>query len=47
LLLEHGYDQAQAVRDILLSHQFVEVRSWTDIAGIERVSGGIGVKQTG
>lgn len=40
LLLEHGYDQAQSVRDLLVSNGFTGVRSWTDIAGIERVSGG-------
>lgn len=40
LLLEHGYDQAGAVRDLLAQHGFQQVRSWTDLAGIERVSGG-------
>jgi len=40
LLFEHGYDQAQAVRDLLQSAQFQQVQSWQDIAGIERVSGG-------
>jgi release factor glutamine methyltransferase len=40
LLLEHGYDQAAAVRDLLAARGFVEVRSWQDLAGIERVSGG-------
>lgn len=40
LLLEHGYDQAQAVRDLLASRGFTSVSSQRDIAGIERCSGG-------
>lgn len=40
LLMEHGYDQAPAVRSLLAQHGFREVQSWTDLAGIERVSGG-------
>lgn len=40
LLLEHGYDQAEAVRAMLKAQGFGEVRSWRDLAGIERVSGG-------
>lgn len=40
LLLEHGYDQAGAVRALLEQHSFIEVFSATDMAGIERVSGG-------
>jgi release factor glutamine methyltransferase len=39
LLMEHGYDQSAAVRALLSSHGFHEVQSWTDLAGIERVSG--------
>lgn len=39
LLLEHGYDQADAVRGLLRQQGFVEVQSWRDLAGIERVSG--------
>ncbi len=39
LLLEHGYDQAAAVRALLQAHAFGEVQSWQDLAGIERVSG--------
>ncbi|MBN8744995.1 MAG: peptide chain release factor N(5)-glutamine methyltransferase [Thiomonas arsenitoxydans] len=41
LLLEHGYDQAAAVRDLLEAHGYREVFSARDLAGIERVSGGI------
>jgi len=40
LLLEHGYDQADAVRGLLAARGFGGVRSWRDLAGIERVSGG-------
>ena len=40
LLLEHGYDQAQAVRDLLTASGFVQVQSRHDLAGIERCSGG-------
>ena len=40
LLLEHGYDQAEAVRALLLDAGYDEVQSWRDLGGIERVSGG-------
>lgn len=40
LLLEHGYNQAQAVRELLNKAGFDLVFSACDIAGIERVSGG-------
>jgi release factor glutamine methyltransferase len=40
LFLEHGFDQAGNVRNLLTTHQFTQVQSWKDIAGIERVSGG-------
>ena len=40
LLLEHGYDQADAVRDLLQQRGFQDVQSWRDLADIERVSGG-------
>ncbi|MGW8389773.1 peptide chain release factor N(5)-glutamine methyltransferase [Pseudoduganella sp. HUAS MS19] len=40
LLMEHGYDQPAAVRELLLSSGYTEVQSWQDLAGIERVSGG-------
>ncbi len=39
LLLEHGYDQAGAVRALLDAQAYQEVRSWRDLAGVERVSG--------
>jgi release factor glutamine methyltransferase len=40
LLLEHGYDQAQAVRTLLLAQGFGEVQSRRDLAGQERCSAG-------
>jgi release factor glutamine methyltransferase len=40
LLMEHGYDQADAVRELLAAAGFEQVASWHDLAGIERVSGG-------
>ena len=40
LLLEHGYDQAQACRDRLSKTGFTGVFSLPDLAGILRVSGG-------
>lgn len=40
LLLEHGYDQAAAVRTLLAQAGFLNVQSRTDLAGIERCSGG-------
>ncbi len=40
LLMEHGYDQAAAVRALLAGTGFTDVQSWRDLAGIERVSGG-------
>jgi release factor glutamine methyltransferase len=40
LLLEHGYDQAEACRRLLSEAGFREVLSHPDLAGIMRVSGG-------
>ncbi|MHB1099853.1 MAG: peptide chain release factor N(5)-glutamine methyltransferase [Burkholderiales bacterium] len=39
LLFEHGYNQGEICRE-LLSKSFVEVATWRDLSGIERVSGG-------
>ena len=41
LLLEHGYDQATAVRELLLQKGFTQVQSRNDLAGIARCSGGM------
>ena len=38
LLLEHGYDQAAAVRDILQTNGFIDVMSKYDLQGHERIS---------
>jgi release factor glutamine methyltransferase len=40
LLLEHGWDQAEAVRALLSAAGFNAVASRRDLAGIERCSGG-------
>ena len=40
LLLEHGHDQAEAVRELLASAGFTAVCSQRDLAGIPRCSGG-------
>jgi release factor glutamine methyltransferase len=40
LLLEHGYDQAAAVRELLINAGFDQVQSRRDLTGIERCSGG-------
>jgi release factor glutamine methyltransferase len=39
LLMEHGYDQASAVRALLARAGWQQVQSWQDLSGIERVSG--------
>jgi release factor glutamine methyltransferase len=40
LWLEHGWDQAPAVRELLRKAGFTGVKSHTDLANIERISGG-------
>ena len=40
LLLEHGYDQADAVQQLLLARGFTHVQGRQDLAGIVRCSGG-------
>ena len=40
LLLEHGFDQALPVRELLARRGFLQVQSRLDLAGIERCSGG-------
>ena len=37
LLVEHGHDQARAVRALFADAGLVGIRSWPDLAGIERV----------
>ncbi len=38
LMLEHGYDQAEAVRELLSAQGFGEVHSRTDLGGHQRIS---------
>jgi len=38
LLLEHGYDQGEAVRALLVHHGFADVQSRLDLSGHERIS---------
>lgn len=40
LMLEHGYDQAERARGLLVASGYAEVFSACDLSGIERVSGG-------
>ena len=40
LLLEHGYDQAARVRASMLERGFDNIETRTDLAGVERISGG-------
>jgi len=41
LWVEHGWDQAASVRRLLSESGFQRVRSRRDLAGIERISGGV------
>lgn len=38
LLLEHGYDQGEAVRQILRAHGFTAIETLPDLAGLDRVT---------
>jgi len=40
LLIEHGYDQAEACRDLLHDGGFADLVSRADIAGLRRIAGG-------
>lgn len=41
LLFEHGWDQGAASRELLQAAGFSAAQSWCDLAGHERISGGI------
>lgn len=41
LFMEHGYDQASRVRSLLTDAGFASIASHRDLAGIERVTGGL------
>ncbi|MGU7783850.1 peptide chain release factor N(5)-glutamine methyltransferase [Burkholderia sp. PU8-34] len=40
LWIEHGYDQAEAVRTLLAARGYIAIESLTDLAAIERTTGG-------
>lgn len=40
LLLEHGYDQAAAVRELLARHDFEQIESRVDLGGHQRITFG-------
>lgn len=40
LLLEHGYDQAEPVRDLLNAHGFLDMTTRQDLSSIDRCTGG-------
>jgi release factor glutamine methyltransferase len=46
LLLEHGTGQGPAVRGLLEAAGFAGIRTWRDLAGHERVTGGIRPRET-
>jgi release factor glutamine methyltransferase len=41
LLVEHGYDQAEKVRQLFHDAKYNEIKSYCDLSGIERVTVGI------
>ncbi|MBS1154334.1 MAG: protein-(glutamine-N5) methyltransferase, release factor-specific [Proteobacteria bacterium] len=41
LLFEHGWDQGAASRELLQAAGYQDVQSWRDLAGHERISGGV------
>ncbi len=40
LFVEHGWDQAEAVRQLFQQARYTRVESLPDLAGIDRVTGG-------
>jgi release factor glutamine methyltransferase len=38
LMLEHGYQQAEAVRELMKKHQLVSIKTYPDHAGLDRVT---------
>lgn len=40
LWVEHGYQQAKAVRDLMAAHDLVNIETRDDLAGQERITGG-------
>ena len=39
LLIEHGYDQAAAVRELLSAGPYANISTWQDLSGVDRVTG--------
>lgn len=39
ILLEHGYNQAEAVKDLLVKAGYADPETWCDLAGTERLTG--------
>lgn len=39
LLIEHGYDQAEAVCALLAAGPFADISTWQDLSGVDRVTG--------
>ena len=38
LLLEHGFDQGTAVRNLLAKHGYANIATHTDLAGLDRIT---------
>lgn len=38
LLIEHGYEQAHAIREIMQAHDFQQITTHADLAGLDRIS---------
>ena len=47
LVLEHGFDQGPAVRELLAAHDYAEIFTERDLEGRERVSGGCVIRRLG
>lgn len=47
LMLEHGYDQANQVRNLMVASEFSDIVSYKDLSGIERVTVGKFFKKSG
>ena len=41
LIIEHGFDQPDAVQNLMSNNGFVEVRTYSDLAGLPRVTEGM------
>lgn len=40
LVLEHGFDQAEAVQDLMAEHNYSDIKTFNDLAGLSRVTEG-------